>query len=143
MRETLSPANRLDRQQRHEVFWQSRKKNFFVVISILSILLQLLFLGNMSYLYGSLWKSTSRYNAFDVLYVDYDEGVLGQSVSQAYEQLRGPEFPNFVQRDKELYPSMEDVIGAIKDTSYWAAFVVAPRASDRITDALSGQSMAQ
>jgi len=67
MRETLASTHRLDHQQRHEAYWQSRKKKFFLAIAIFFILLQLLFLGNMSYLYGSVWKSTSRYNAFKVL----------------------------------------------------------------------------
>ncbi|KAK6429220.1 hypothetical protein LTR95_014633, partial [Oleoguttula sp. CCFEE 5521] len=36
-----------------------------------------------------------------------------------------------------------EVIGAIKDTSYWAAFVVMPNASDRIAQALQGGSEAE
>jgi len=69
--------------------------------------------------------------------------VIGRAVNQAYEQLRGPGFPTLIQRDKGLYPSMEDVIGAVKDTSYWAAFVTNPNASDRIAQALQGGQMAQ
>ena len=80
---------------------------------------------------------------FKVLYVDYDEGVIGQSVSQAYQQLQGPTFPEFTQHDKEIYPSIEDVVGAVKDTTFWAAFVTSPNASTRITQALHGGKVGQ
>ncbi|KAK0890439.1 hypothetical protein LTR91_025263 [Friedmanniomyces endolithicus] len=114
-----------------------------MAIGALSVLLQVLFVGNMSYLYGSIWKSTSRFHAFRVLFVDYDEGVIGHSVKQGYQQLQGQGFPTLIERDRRLYPSMEDVIGAVKDTSYWAAFVTTPNASNRLAGALEGGTMAQ
>ena len=140
---TLASSQRLDRQQRHEAFWQGRKRKFFLAIGLLSFLLQLLFLCNMAYLYGSLWKSTSRYHNFKVLYVDYDKVVLGQAVDAACQSLRGPGFPTLVQRDESEYPSMGDVIGAVSDTSYWAAFTTKPSASDRLALALRGVKAAQ
>lgn len=143
MRETLHPANRLDRRQRHEAFWQARKKKFFLVTGILAILLQLLFLGNMSYLYGSLWKSTSRYHAFEVLYVDYDAGIVGQSVNQAYHQLQGPSFPTLVQHSRDEYPSTDNVVNAVKKTKFWAAFITNQNASERLALALQGGKAAQ
>jgi hypothetical protein len=143
MRETLVPANRLNRHQRHEAFWQGRKRKFFLAIGVLSIMLQLLFSGNMSYLYGSIWKSADRYHAFKVLYIDYDGGVVGQSVRQAYQQLEGPAFPTLVQRDQNQYPSPEDVVRAVKETTYWAAFMANPNASDRLALGLKGGEAAR
>ncbi|KAK6442494.1 hypothetical protein LTR95_001261 [Oleoguttula sp. CCFEE 5521] len=70
-----------------------------------------------------------------------DDGVVGQSVKSAYQLLEGPSFPTFIQGDKRLYSSMMEVIGAVKDTSYWAAFVVMPNASDRIAQALQGGAL--
>ena len=138
MRETIAPKNRIDRQQRHEAFWQSRKKKFFLAVGVLGLLLQLLFIGNMSYLYGSIWKSSERYHAFKVLFIDYDEGIIGRSVSEAYKQLKGPTFPTFVQHNISQYPSSDDVVSAVKDTSYWAAFMVNKGASVRLALALQG-----
>lgn len=134
----LAASNRIDRRQRHEEFWQGRKKEFFLAITIAFICVQLLFLGNMSYLYGSIHKSTDRYHAFKVLLVDYDGGAVGQAVSQAYQQLKGSGFPTFVQIDADQYPTPDDVIQAVKNTDYWAAFMVNGNASDRITQALQG-----
>ena len=143
MRETLHPTNRLDRRQRHEKLWQARKRKFFVGLAIFIVLLQLLFLGNMSYLYGSLWRSENRYDAFKVLFVDYDQGVIGQSVLQAYEQLKGPSFPTFIQHTREEYPSTDDLVQAVRKTDYWAAFVSNQNASDRLAIALQGGLTAQ
>lgn len=141
--ETLAAKSRLDSKQRHEAFWQGRKKKFFLAIGVLGFLLQILFLGNMAYLYGSIWKSTSRTNNFRVLMVDYDQGVIGQALSLAYKELQGPSFPSLIQRPRELYPTMQNVMDAVKSTEYWAAFVTAPNASDTLSTALQGGSAAQ
>lgn len=79
---------------------------FFLAISLLSFLLQLLFLYNITFLCGSLWKSTSRYHKFKVLYVGHDGGVVGQAVDAAYQNLGGQGFPTLVQRDTSAYHSM-------------------------------------
>ena len=143
MRESLAVANRLDRHQRHEAFWQGRKKKFFLAISALSFLLQLLFLGNMSYLYGSIWGMSNRYHSFPVLFVDYDHGVVGQACRHAYQQLRGAAFPTFLESDTAQYPSPDDALHAIRATTYWAAFMVNANASDRLALALQGGAAAR
>ncbi|KAJ9607400.1 hypothetical protein H2200_008473 [Cladophialophora chaetospira] len=134
--------DRLTREERHEAFWQGRKKKFFLIVGILAVMLQLLFLGNMSYLYGSIWKSASRYHAFEILYVDYDEGVVGRAVWDAFEKLKGPTFPTLVRGTTTQYPHLEDVIDAVKDTTYWAAFTANHDASNNIFLALQGGNAA-
>ncbi|KAF2147624.1 hypothetical protein K461DRAFT_283507 [Myriangium duriaei CBS 260.36] len=136
--DTLASANRIDRQQRREAFWRGRKKHFFLVVCVLAFLLQMLFLSCMSYLYGSIYKMGSKFHNFKVLHVDYDGGVISQSLDHAYSRLEGAAFPTFVQQPKEMYPTMDHVIDAIKDSKYWAAFVVSPNASNLLAAALQG-----
>lgn len=90
MNENIATRDSLTREERHEAFSQGRKRKFFLVVTILAVMLQMLFLGNMSYLYGSIWKSSTRYHAFQVLFVDYDQGIIGKAVWEAYQELKGP-----------------------------------------------------
>jgi hypothetical protein len=118
--------------------WPATRNSFLVKIAIVFVLLQLLFLGNLSYLYGSLWGSNGRISNLHVLWLDLDGGAIGQSVSEAYKGLQGPGFPSF---DKAASPGggSQDVAGAIhavRSGSYWAAFVVNAAASTRLDDAL-------
>ena len=143
MRESVTRSLRLDRHQRREDFWQVRKKKFFLTTTIVALLLQLLFLGNMSYLYGAVWKSSHRAHNFHVLYVDYDGGVIGNCLEQAYQMVKGSGFPTFIRRSPEQYPSLSDVVSDVKDTTYWAAFVANANASEKLVAALQGGSHAQ
>ena len=135
--------SRLTRQERHEAFWQARKKKFFLIVGVLGIMLQILFLGNMSYLYGSIWKNSSRYHAFQILFVDYDQGVVGQAVWNAYQNLKGPMFPTLVRGARSQYPSLDSVIDTVRDTTYWAAFITNRGASENLTLALQSSKDAQ
>ncbi|SCU94915.1 LAMI_0F00166g1_1 [Lachancea mirantina] len=125
------------RRFNNPVQWQN-KKEFFKIFGILSILLWLLFLSTMCYLYGSTWKFPSRVQAFHILYVDYDQGVIGKSVDQAYERLRGPSFLTLDKADTARFPSIEDVVDEVKKNKYWGAFLVHPDSSDRLSEAIQG-----
>ena len=81
----------------NEDFWRTNQKSFLLKIGAVFLLLQLLFLGNLSYLYGSLWGSNGRVSNLDVLWLDLDGGIIGQSVSRAYGSLQGPSFPSLKQ----------------------------------------------
>ncbi|KAL4980951.1 hypothetical protein BDW66DRAFT_123571 [Aspergillus desertorum] len=70
-----------------------------------TVSLQLLILANMSYLYGTAYRDSLRYSTMKLLYVDYDGGAIGQCVTTAYNQLKGPQFPTLHQHDQEDYPN--------------------------------------
>jgi hypothetical protein len=121
--------------------WPATRNSFLAKIAIVFILLQLLFLGNLSYLYGSLWGSNGRISNLHVLWLDLDGGAIGQSVSEAYKGLQGPGFPSFDKASSAggAGGGPQDVAGAIhavRSGSYWAAFVVNAAASTRLDDAL-------
>ncbi|KIW70955.1 hypothetical protein PV04_03182 [Phialophora macrospora] len=125
-------------ETKDEDFWAATRKPFLAKIAIVFALLQLLFLGNLSYLYGSLWGSSNRVSNLHVLWLDLDGGAIGQSVSEAYAGLQGPAFPSF---EKPSPGGPQDVAGAVhavRSGLYWAAFVVNAAASTRLDDALAG-----
>lgn len=55
-------------------------KQFFTDIIGTAVTLQLLLLADTSYLYGSAHHDGSRYSSAKVLYVDYDQALVGESV---------------------------------------------------------------
>ncbi|KAL4734838.1 hypothetical protein BDV11DRAFT_197346 [Aspergillus similis] len=44
-----------------------------------------------------------------VLYVNYDGGAVGQSVTTTYTQMKGPKFPTVYQHTQEEYPTEQDI----------------------------------
>ena len=106
-------------------------------------MLQVLFIGVMAYLYGSIWQSSTRYHRFKILFVDFDGGVVGQALQKAYQQLAGHNFPSLIQLTTKDYPSPEAVLAAVKNGGWWAAVYSNPGASDRLAAALRGGPAAQ
>ena len=143
MEQNVSTKGRLTQQERHEAFWQARKRKFFLMVGILGFMLQILFLGNMSYLYGSIWKNVTRYHNFKILFVDYDQGVVGKAVWEAFQKLQGPTFPTLIQASTEQFPALTDVVDVVRDTTYWGAFTANPGASANLTLALQSSDVAQ
>ncbi|EXJ76028.1 uncharacterized protein A1O5_00536 [Cladophialophora psammophila CBS 110553] len=124
-------------------FWQHTRKPFFIKIAAVFVLLQLLFLGNVSYLYGSLWGSNGRVSSLNVLWLDLDGGVIGESVNSAYENLRGSNFPSLDKPSGSELQSVAEALDAVRAGSYWAAFVVNPNASARLARALASGEVAR
>ena len=143
MKQSIQPNNRLGRQERHEAFWQSRKRKFFLVMAVVFLMLQILFIGVMAYLYGSIWKSSARYHRFNILYVDFDGGVIGQALNQAYQQLKAPNFPTLISESSSDYVSPDAVLKAIQNGKWWAAVYSNPGASQRLANALQGGDAAK
>ena len=143
MKQSVGPRARLSRQERHESFWQGRKKKFFLVMAIVFIMLQILFIGVMAYLYGSIRRSSKRYHNFNVLFLDFDGGVIGQALQDAYQQLKAPNFPSLIAQSVTDYPSPEAVLTTVKQGKWWAAVYSNPGASDRLAAALQGGAAAQ
>jgi hypothetical protein len=96
------------------------------------------FLACLSYLFGSLYGSPYRHNHFHVLAVDYDRGVIGQSLQAAYQQLAGPTFFTLELHSAEEYPAQEDLYQAVWEGKFWGSISVPQGASDRLAAALQG-----
>lgn len=80
-----------------------------------------LFLGNMSYLYGSLYRSDNRINKLNIVAIDYDGGVIGQSLSAAYTALEGSDFPGLEFHPATEYPTVSSIRDAVCRGDYWGA----------------------
>ncbi|OBT68616.1 hypothetical protein VE03_01806 [Pseudogymnoascus sp. 23342-1-I1] len=111
---------------------------FFQAAALNFILLQVLFFGLLCYLFGSLFQQTSRTHDLDVLWVDYDGGVIGDAVRDAYKSLQSEGFPTVVEHPKDKFPSERELREAVCDTTYWAALYTASGSSERLGHALSG-----
>ena len=66
-----------------------------------------------------------RYSTMKVLYVDYDEGAIGQSVTIAYNQMKGPGLPTLLQRSPAEYPTEQEVQEDVCKGEYWGAIIPA------------------
>ncbi|KAE8340255.1 hypothetical protein BDV24DRAFT_164466 [Aspergillus arachidicola] len=77
------------------------------------ITLQLLFLANMCYLYSTTYHDSIRYSSMKLLFVDYDQDVIGQSVMTAYDQMKGPSFPTVQRHPITEDPTEQDVRNAV------------------------------
>ncbi|KAL4900724.1 hypothetical protein BDW74DRAFT_188125 [Aspergillus multicolor] len=111
-------------------------KPFLTAVIGAAVSLQLLILANMSYLYGSAYRDGSRFSTMKMLYVDYDGGVIGRSVSTAYDQIKGPEFPSLHQHSQEEYPGVQDIQEAVCKGDYWGAIYSGRDASSRLASVL-------
>lgn len=60
--------------------WKGMQGRFLLALGSTFLFLEILFLGDISYLSGTEYHQAQRYHALDILYVDYDQGVVGQSV---------------------------------------------------------------
>ncbi|THX49785.1 hypothetical protein D6D06_08364 [Aureobasidium pullulans] len=119
-------------------FWNGRKKPFMIAAIASFMLLQILFLVNMSYLFGSLFKSEHRVHNLNILTVDYDGGVIGKSLQGAITQLKADTFPTFDVESSSKYPEVQDIVQAVRRGDHWAAVFTHAGASERLAAALEG-----
>ncbi|KAH6684776.1 hypothetical protein B0J14DRAFT_466318 [Halenospora varia] len=126
----------------HDPFWDGKRKGVLIAIAAAGFMLILLFLGNMSYIYGSLFNSNNRAQALNILAVDFDGGVIGRSLSAAYTSLQGNSFPSLHFHSASEYPTVQDVRNAVCRGDYWGAVVAQPGASNRLAAALGGGAAA-
>ncbi|EKV12624.1 nitrosoguanidine resistance protein [Penicillium digitatum] len=118
-------------------------KSFFVAVGGSFVLIQLLFLADMSYLYGSAFKDSERMKAFKILLVDYDNGIVGQSVKAAYAQLASPGFPTLIEHSSTDYPAANDIRESVCKGHYWGAIYANPNTSSRLSTALASPEAAK
>ncbi|KAI5309054.1 hypothetical protein KEM55_004199 [Ascosphaera atra] len=101
--------------------WKNVRKTCFLALGGAFVSLQLLFLCNMLYMHGSQYKMTERYHNLNILYINYDGSAIGQAVLDAYDGLRGLDFPTLHQKPMDLYPTYDDARQAVCQGHYWAA----------------------
>ncbi|KAK2806732.1 hypothetical protein FQN50_005727 [Emmonsiellopsis sp. PD_5] len=124
-------------------YWRRIRKHFLLAIGGGFLLLQILFLANLTYLYGTIFKATSKVHNFNVLFVDYDGGVIGQSVLAAYEMLKAPGFPTLIQHPVSQYPGTEQAYDAVCHGDYWATVYTHQGASERLATAVINETVAE
>ncbi|KFY25217.1 hypothetical protein V493_04756 [Pseudogymnoascus sp. VKM F-4281 (FW-2241)] len=126
-----------------DVFWNEKRGPFVIALVGSASMLILLFLGNLSYIYGALYRSGTRVSAINILAVDYDQGVIGESLIAAYSKLQGEGFPTLQFHSPSEYATIDDVQNAVCKGDYWAAIVAQEEASTRLADALNGGTPAK
>jgi hypothetical protein len=112
--------------------------NFLKAASLNFILLQLLFLGLFCYIYGAIWRQAFHLSNMNVLFVDYDGGILGTAVRDAYKTLQGNTFPSLQESSPDQFPAPADVKEAVCKIHYWGAIYTSSGASQRLANALPG-----
>ena len=132
---TLSDENRTHFRDEE---WMGIRKKVILQITAGGIAFMLWFLACLSYLYGTLYLSPSRHSAFHILAVDYDGGVVGQAMEEAYSQLKGPSFFTLELRSPQEYPTKADMYQAVWRGDYWASIAATEGASERLSAALQG-----
>ncbi|EXJ85685.1 hypothetical protein A1O1_06051 [Capronia coronata CBS 617.96] len=126
----------------HGPAWGGQRKTFLTSVAFSFVLLQLLFLANMSLLYGSQYRDAYRTHHMKVLAVDYDGGVVGESLLGAYRQLKGDTFPTLDIRPASEYPDYGTIKEAVCQGHFWAAVYSLSGASERLSAALQGGTAA-
>lgn len=117
--------------------WRTIRKNFILTLAAAFLSLQMLFFGNMLYMHASQFRSTQRYHNLNVLFVDFDGSVIGQSVLDAYGKLQGDGFPTIHQRSPGMYPTPHDVRQAVCNGGYWAAVYANKDASRDLVNSIT------
>ncbi|KGO67486.1 protein of unknown function DUF3533 [Penicillium italicum] len=117
--------------------WKEMQTRFITATGTASLLLLILFLANMCYLYGTQFHNSHRVHNMKMLYVDYDGGVVGQAVSEAYQALKADDFPTLHTMSSGQYSTPKDVRGAVCSGDYWAAIYAAPDASTSLAASLA------
>jgi hypothetical protein len=96
------------------------------------VILQVLFLGLFSYIFGAIFQQGSHIHNMNVLYVDYDGGLIGTSVTEAYHVLQANDFPTLIEGTVTQYPTPADMREDVCNTKYWAAIYTSPGATTRL-----------
>jgi hypothetical protein len=121
---------------------RSSRLKFLKLTGLNFVLLQLLFLALFSYLFGSLFHQTDHIHNINVVFVDYDGGLIGTAVRQAYQQLQGEGFPTLIEQPPQRYESPTILQSVVCNIDYWAALYTTPNATDRLATALTGGTAA-
>ena len=108
------------------------RRSFLKLALINFAILQILFFVLFCYIFGSIYRQGSHVHNMNVLYVDYDGGLIGTAVKDAYNTLQGEDFPTLVQKSVTQYSAPDDIERDVCSTKYWAAIYTAPGATSRL-----------
>jgi hypothetical protein len=131
------------RLHRKDSYWEGKRSKFAIAVTMAFVLLQVLFLGNLSYIFGIAYHDSTRYHHLDVLVVNFDDGALSNAVDLAYQELQADNFPNLITKSPTQYPTPSDVRRAVCKGNYWGAIYSHSGASERLAAALEGGSAAE
>lgn len=135
--------NRGIRAQRKSSYWNGKRAKFALHIAMACVMLQILFLSDMSYFYGSLSHSAVNVHHFHLLLVDYDGGIVGKALKEAAQQLQGDAFPTLDTVSPQEYGSISDLRNTVCHSHHlWGAVFTHSGASDRLSAALAGGASA-
>jgi len=123
-------------------FFPARWKYFKLAFTNF-IILQTLFLVLFAYIYGSLYQLTDRVHKLHVVFVDYDGGIIGTAIRDAYNGLQGRNFPTLIEQTPQEYVDVQALRHVICQAHYWAALFVAPNSSSNYNDAITGGAAAK
>lgn len=137
-KDIFTPLSSRGRIHVKDPFWNGKKKSFAIAVTSTFVLLQLLFLGNLSYLSGVLFRDGTRVHNLNVLMVDYDQSVIGESLRGAYTSLKANTFPSLEEHSPNEFESPHDLMEAVRNGDYWAAIYPHAGASTRLSAALAG-----
>lgn len=136
-RNLVVPSSEGRHPPRHD-FWTGKRKEMVLGIVMPFILLQLLFLCDMSYLFGSMFEESHRVYKLKVLMVNYDDGPIATSLQTAAESFKSAEFPTIIEHPVVDYPDVWSVVQAVRGGGYWGAIYTHAGASSSLVAALGG-----
>lgn len=136
------PKAREQRPSIHHPSVRPRRLGVLKAATVNLLLLQILFLGLFCYIFGALFQQSGHIHNINVLFVDYDGGAIGDAARVAFQKLKGPGFPTFVERSVSMYPQPGLIEGAVCDIKYWAALYTTANASNALSAAFAGGSAA-
>ncbi|KAM6511556.1 hypothetical protein FALCPG4_016561 [Fusarium falciforme] len=137
---TIIPPRSTNREPASSSAWAGKLKAYIIPVIMTGVLIQLLFLANMSYMFGSMFKSNSRLHNLKILAVDYDNGDIGRSISGAYSALESKHFPTVQFAKSSDYPTPESLRDAVCNHGYWGAVYTHSGASDRLLSTIEGDN---
>lgn len=123
--------------------WRERRAIAAKVIAGIMVFILVLFLADLSYLFGASFKVADRVSALNILVVDSDNGPIGQAVAGAYAGLESNKFPTFDFRSGADFPDESSARNSVCKQKYWGALYIHKGASDALADAYKGGEAAQ
>lgn len=120
----------------HDQAAQQSRSTVIKTVGVTALLLNLLFLGLFAYIFGAIYQQNSHIHNFNVLFVDYDGGLIGTSFRQAYQYLQGAGFPTIIEEPVSQHPQPAVLDSAVCHTQYWAALYISPNATARLAAGL-------
>jgi hypothetical protein len=124
-------------------YWQTRRRIAAGALTGVGVAILIVFLADLSYLFGATFRASDRVHALNVLVVDYDGGPVGQSVALAYKALQSDQFPSLDFHSSADFPDPSNIKRGVCKANYWGAVYIHKGASSRLAAAYEGGSAAE